>query len=92
MAPDNAREFIQALEEFRAAACPPRKGLQKPGAWPSSFFANSRCNTRATWVLPVPLLPTAMPFSRRWMYSQRASSIRNRFLTTPTDNFACHLN
>ena len=30
---------------------------------------------RATWVLPVPLLPTAMTFSRRWMYSQRASSI-----------------
>ena len=29
----------------------------------------------ATWVLPVPLLPTAMTFSRRWMYSQRASSI-----------------
>ena len=26
------------------------------------------------WVLPVPLLPTAMTFSRRWMYSQRASS------------------
>ena len=47
---------------------------------------------RATWVLPVPLLPPAMPFSRRRMYSQRASSIRNRFLTTPTDNFACHLN
>ena len=30
---------------------------------------------RATWVLPVPLLPTAMTFSRRWMYSQRANSI-----------------
>ena len=29
---------------------------------------------RATWVLPVPLFPTAMTFSRRWMYSQRASS------------------
>ena len=30
---------------------------------------------KATWVLPVPLLPTAMTFSRRWMNSQRASSI-----------------
>ena len=28
---------------------------------------------RATWVLPVPLLPMAMTFSLRSMYSQRAS-------------------
>ena len=29
----------------------------------------------ATWVLPVPLLPTAITFSLCWMYSHRASSI-----------------
>ena len=56
------------------------------------LWETAKPSPRATWGLPVPLLPTAMPFSRRWMYSQRASSIRNRFLTTLTDNFACHLN
>ena len=33
------------------------------------------------WVLPVPLLPTAMIFSRRWMYSHRASSITRDLFT-----------
>ena len=33
------------------------------------------------WVLTVPLLPTAMIFSRRWMYSQRASSITRDLFT-----------
>ena len=33
------------------------------------------------WVLPVPLLPTAMTFFRRWMYSQRASSITRALFT-----------
>ena len=31
--------------------------------------------------MPVPLLPTAMTFSRRWMYSQRASSINKALFT-----------
>ena len=30
---------------------------------------------------PVPLLPTAMTFSRRWMYSQRANSITSCLFT-----------
>ena len=34
-----------------------------------------RPSPRAAWVLPVPLLPAAMTFSRRWMYSHRANSI-----------------
>ena len=34
----------------------------------------ARPRPRAIWVLPVPLLPSAMTFSRRSMYSQRASS------------------
>ena len=33
------------------------------------------------WVLPVPLLPRAMTFSRRWMYSHRASSITSALFT-----------
>ena len=36
---------------------------------------------RAIWVLPAPLLPTAMTFSRRWMYSQRASSMTRALFT-----------
>ena len=35
-------------------------------------FLAGRPRPRATWVLPVPLLPSAMPFSRRSTYSQRA--------------------
>ena len=31
--------------------------------------------------MPVPLLPTAMTFSRHWMYSQRASSITSALFT-----------
>ncbi len=34
----------------------------------------ARPRPRAIWVLPVPLLPSAMTFSRRSVYSQRASS------------------
>ena len=41
----------------------------------------ARPNPRAMWVLPVPLFPTAMTFSRRWMYSQRASSITSALFT-----------
>src|SRR3954468_14111424 len=33
------------------------------------------------WVFPVPLLPTAITFSRRAMYSQRASSSTNVLLS-----------
>ena len=33
------------------------------------------------WALPAPLLPTAMTFSRRWMYSHRASSITSALFT-----------
>ena len=36
-------------------------------------LAGGEPQLRATWVLPVPLLPTAMTFSRRSTYSQRAS-------------------
>ena len=36
---------------------------------------------RATWVLPVPLLPTAMTFSRRSTYSQRASCMTRCLFT-----------
>ena len=41
----------------------------------------ARPSPRATRVLPVPLLPTAMTFSRRWMYAQRASSITSALFT-----------
>src|SRR5262249_61019904 len=43
------------------------------------FWQAASPNPRAMCVLPVPLLPTAMTFSRRAMYSQRASS-RNQCL------------
>ena len=36
---------------------------------------------RAMWVLPVPLLPMAMTFSRRSTYSQRASCMSRALLT-----------
>ena len=36
---------------------------------------------RAMWVLPVPLFPAAMMFSRRSMYSQRASSMTSCLFT-----------
>ncbi len=35
----------------------------------------ARPDAKATWVLPVRLLPMAMTFSLRWMYFERASSI-----------------
>ena len=38
------------------------------------FWQAARPSPRAAWVLPVPLLATAMIFSRRCTYSQRASS------------------
>src|SRR6201996_4415130 len=38
------------------------------------FWHAASPNPRAMCVLPVPLLPRAMTFSRRVMYSQRASS------------------
>ena len=41
----------------------------------------ARPSPRAMWVLPVPLLPTAMIFSRRCMYSHRASSITSALFT-----------
>ena len=41
----------------------------------------ARPSPKATWVLPVPLLPTAMMFSRCCMYSQRASSITRALFT-----------
>ena len=40
----------------------------------------ARPRPRAMWVLPAPLLPTAMMFSRRSMYSQRASSMTSCFV------------
>src|SRR3546814_13012386 len=41
-----------------------------------SDWSSDVCSSdlRATWVFPVPELPSAMTFSRRSMYSQRASS------------------
>ena len=50
-----------------------RPAVVKPTDIP--LWQAARPSPRAMWVLPVPLLPTAMTFSRRWMYSQRASSI-----------------
>ena len=41
----------------------------------------ARPSPKATWVLPVPLLPTAITFSRRSMYSQRAISITSCLFT-----------
>jgi hypothetical protein len=38
---------------------------------------NARPSPSAMWLLPVPELPTAMIFSRRSAYSERASSITN---------------
>src|SRR5271163_3083001 len=44
------------------------------------FWQADSPNPRTTWVFPVPLLPTAITFSRRAMYSQRASSSTNVLL------------
>ena len=44
------------------------------------FWQAARPSPRAMWVLPVPLLPTAMIFSRRCTYSHRASSITRRLV------------
>ena len=41
----------------------------------------ARPKPRATWVLPVPLLPMAMTFSRRSMYSHRASCVTSALFT-----------
>ena len=41
----------------------------------------ARPRPRATWVLPVPLLPTAMTFSLCSMYSHRASSMTRALFT-----------
>ena len=46
------------------------------------FWQAARPSASATWVLPVPLLPRAMMFSRRRMYSQRANS-RTSILLSP---------
>ena len=40
----------------------------------SPFWQAARPSASATWVLPVPLLPSVITFSRRRTYSQRASS------------------
>ena len=39
-----------------------------------TLLAGSQTEPSAMWVLPVPLLPTAITFSRRATYSERASS------------------
>jgi hypothetical protein len=41
----------------------------------SPFWQAARPSPSAMWLLPVPELPSAMMFSRRSTYSQRASSI-----------------
>src|SRR5262249_28359855 len=45
------------------------------------FWQAASPNPRAMCVLPVPLLPTAITFSRRAMYSPRASSRTNVLLS-----------
>src|SRR6516164_9828730 len=45
------------------------------------FWQAASPNPRAMWVFPVPLLPTAITFSRRATYSQRASSSTNVLLS-----------
>jgi len=44
------------------------------------FWQAASAKPRAICVLPVPLLPTAITFSRRARYSQRASSSTNILL------------
>ena len=41
----------------------------------------ARPSPRATWVLPAPLLPTAMTFSLFWTSSQRVSSVTSCLFT-----------
>ena len=53
--------------------------VMKPTERP--FWQAARPRPRAMWVLPVPLLPSAMRFSRRSMYSQRASSRTSALLS-----------
>ena len=53
--------------------------VMKPTERP--FWQAAKPRPRAMWVLPVPLLPSAMRFSRRLMYSQRASSRTNVLLS-----------
>ena len=53
-------------------SCTRAAAVVKPTDMP--LWQAAKPSPRATWVLPVPLLPTAMTFSRRWMYSHRASS------------------
>ena len=53
--------------------------VMKPTERP--FWQAAKPRPRAMWVLPVPLLPSAMRFSRRSMYSQRASSRTNVLLS-----------
>ena len=60
-------------------SCTSAAAVVKPTDIPRWHAA--RPSPRAMWVLPVPLLPTAMTFSRRWMYSQRASSISRDLFT-----------
>ena len=48
---------------------------------PRPFWQAARPSPMAMWLLPVPLLPTAMTFSRRSTYSERASSSTNVFLS-----------
>ena len=40
---------------------------------PTDIPTRQAASPKATWVLPVPLLPMAMMFSLRWMYSHRVS-------------------
>ena len=46
-----------------------------------TLWQAAKPNPSATWVLPVPLLPMAMTFSRRWMYSHRASCMTRCLFT-----------
>lgn len=45
------------------------------------FRQAARPNPRATWVLPAPLLPMSMTFSRLSIYSHRASSTTRGWFT-----------
>ena len=69
-----ALELEQAplVARFHQLADQRGRGRERNGKAPSD--RPPRPSASATWVLPVPLLPSAIMFSRRRTYSQRASS------------------
>ena len=61
------------------SSCTSEAAVVKPTDSPLWQAASPRPS--ATWVLPVPLLPTAMTFSRRSTYSHRASCMTRCLFT-----------